>query len=139
MKKNPIVDALAKAVKGLQYVSETEAPLEPFLWEGNEEMDEKRVLKLAGAAKLILRSPRRPRQPPQLSLGVRNRLSTRESNMSIRPVQRLVRAKPAVEGAGVHLRRAFGFGNTADHLYLPMATVRAMFAQAAASPPDVVK
>ena len=34
--------------------------------------------------------------------------------MSIRPVARLVKAKPALEGAGVHLRRAFGFGNTAD-------------------------
>src|SRR5947208_3303527 len=34
--------------------------------------------------------------------------------MSIRPVQRLIRAKPAVEGAGVHLRRAFGFGNTSE-------------------------
>ena len=34
--------------------------------------------------------------------------------MSIRPVKRLVRARPAVEGAGVHLRRAFGFGNTSD-------------------------
>ncbi len=34
--------------------------------------------------------------------------------MSIRPVKRLVKAKPTVEGAGVHLRRAFGFGNTAD-------------------------
>jgi redox-sensitive bicupin YhaK (pirin superfamily) len=34
--------------------------------------------------------------------------------MSIRPVKRLARAKPAVEGAGVRLRRAFGFGNTSD-------------------------
>jgi len=34
--------------------------------------------------------------------------------MSIRPVKRLVKAKPALEGAGVHLRRAFGFGNTTD-------------------------
>ncbi len=34
--------------------------------------------------------------------------------MSLRPVQRLVRAKPAIEGAGVHLRRAFGFGHTSD-------------------------
>jgi redox-sensitive bicupin YhaK (pirin superfamily) len=34
--------------------------------------------------------------------------------MSIRPVKRLVRSRPAVEGAGVHLRRAFGFGNTSD-------------------------
>jgi redox-sensitive bicupin YhaK (pirin superfamily) len=34
--------------------------------------------------------------------------------MSIRPVKRVIKAKPAVEGAGVHLRRAFGFGNTED-------------------------
>ena len=34
--------------------------------------------------------------------------------MSIRPVQRLVKSKPTLEGAGVHLRRAFGFGNTSD-------------------------
>src|SRR5499426_498193 len=34
--------------------------------------------------------------------------------MSIRPVKRLIKSKPTMEGAGVHLRRAFGFGNTAD-------------------------
>ena len=34
--------------------------------------------------------------------------------MSIRPVKRLIQAKPTLEGAGVHLRRAFGFGNTKD-------------------------
>jgi len=34
--------------------------------------------------------------------------------MSLRPVKRLIKAKPAIEGAGVHLRRAFGFGNTSD-------------------------
>src|ERR1700709_2598115 len=34
--------------------------------------------------------------------------------MSIRPVKRLIRAKPTLEGAGVHLRRAFGFGNTSE-------------------------
>jgi len=34
--------------------------------------------------------------------------------MSIRPVKRMVKAKPAVEGAGVHLRRAFGFGATSE-------------------------
>jgi redox-sensitive bicupin YhaK (pirin superfamily) len=34
--------------------------------------------------------------------------------MSIRPVKRLLRAKPTTEGAGVHLRRVFGFGNTTD-------------------------
>jgi len=33
---------------------------------------------------------------------------------SVRPVKRLVKAKPTIEGAGVHLRRAFGFGNTSD-------------------------
>lgn len=32
--------------------------------------------------------------------------------MSIRPVKRIVSARPTVEGAGVHLRRAFGFGDT---------------------------
>src|SRR3982074_28543 len=34
--------------------------------------------------------------------------------MSLRPIKRLIKAKPALEGAGVHLRRAFGFGNTSD-------------------------
>ncbi len=34
--------------------------------------------------------------------------------MSIRPVKRLSKSKPTLEGAGVHLRRAFGFGNTSD-------------------------
>lgn len=34
--------------------------------------------------------------------------------MSLRPVKRLIRSKPTIEGAGVHLRRAFGFGNTSE-------------------------
>src|SRR5437588_669674 len=34
--------------------------------------------------------------------------------MSIRPVKRLIQSKPTREGAGVHLRRAFGFGNTSE-------------------------
>ncbi|MGH9430592.1 MAG: pirin family protein, partial [Terriglobia bacterium] len=34
--------------------------------------------------------------------------------MSLRPVKRLAISKPTLEGAGVHLRRAFGFGNTSD-------------------------
>ena len=34
--------------------------------------------------------------------------------MSIRPIKRVIEAKPVVEGAGVHLRRAFGFGETGD-------------------------
>src|SRR5215475_14875385 len=35
--------------------------------------------------------------------------------MSIRPVKKLITSKPTLEGAGVHLRRAFGFGQTADY------------------------
>ena len=34
--------------------------------------------------------------------------------MSTRPVKRMIRSKPTMEGAGVHLHRAFGFGNTSD-------------------------
>jgi hypothetical protein len=34
--------------------------------------------------------------------------------MSIRPVKQLIKSKPTLEGAGVHLRRAFGFGSTSD-------------------------
>ena len=34
--------------------------------------------------------------------------------MSIRPVKRVSQSQPVIEGAGVHLRRAFGFGNTSD-------------------------
>ena len=34
--------------------------------------------------------------------------------MSIRPVQRIVQSKPTIEGAGVKLHRAFGFGETTE-------------------------
>lgn len=34
--------------------------------------------------------------------------------MSIRPVKQVAEAQPTIEGAGVKLRRAFGFGNTSD-------------------------
>jgi len=34
--------------------------------------------------------------------------------VSIRPIKRVTQAQPAIEGAGVRLRRAFGFGNTND-------------------------
>lgn len=34
--------------------------------------------------------------------------------MSLRPVRKLIKSKPTREGAGVHLRRAFGFGNTSE-------------------------
>ena len=35
--------------------------------------------------------------------------------MSIRPVRKLITSKPTLEGAGAHLRRAFGFGETSDY------------------------
>jgi len=34
--------------------------------------------------------------------------------MSIRPIKRVLQAKPTIEGAGVRLRRAFGFGDTQE-------------------------
>ena len=34
--------------------------------------------------------------------------------MSIRPVKRIVQSQPTIEGAGVKLRRAFGFGDTQE-------------------------
>ena len=35
--------------------------------------------------------------------------------MSIRPVKRIVQSQPTTEGAGVRLRRAFGFGDPGEH------------------------
>lgn len=35
--------------------------------------------------------------------------------MSIRPVKRVIQSEPTLEGAGVRLRRAFGFGDTDDY------------------------
>ncbi|MCI0434361.1 MAG: pirin family protein [Gemmatimonadetes bacterium] len=35
--------------------------------------------------------------------------------MSIRPVKRIVESRPTIEGAGVRLRRAFGFGDTSEY------------------------
>ncbi len=34
--------------------------------------------------------------------------------MSLRPVKRITHSRPTLEGAGVRLDRAFGFGNTSD-------------------------
>jgi quercetin 2,3-dioxygenase len=34
--------------------------------------------------------------------------------MSLRPVKKIIQTKPAIEGAGVRLERAFGFGQTKD-------------------------
>ena len=57
-----------------------------------------------------------PRPAAQQNPTLHNTLGRITDNevMSLRPVKRLVKAQPAIEGAGVHLRRAFGFGNTED-------------------------
>ncbi|MGH9467344.1 MAG: pirin family protein [Terriglobales bacterium] len=34
--------------------------------------------------------------------------------MSLRPVKKIIQSKPTLEGAGVHLRRAFGWGSTGE-------------------------
>src|SRR5262249_4799289 len=47
--KNSIVDELRQASKGLVFVSETEAELEPFTWEGGGKLTKARLLQLAGA------------------------------------------------------------------------------------------
>ncbi len=49
MAKDPVLDALKKASKGLVFVSETDAPLEPFAWEGGGKLTKGRLLELAGA------------------------------------------------------------------------------------------
>ena len=51
-KKHPAVDALAKASKGLLFPSETDAPLEPFLWENaGDKLTKDKVRQLGGAPK----------------------------------------------------------------------------------------
>jgi hypothetical protein len=49
MNKTSVLDTLKKAAKGLLFESETESPLEPFLWKNGTTLDAKRLLKLAGA------------------------------------------------------------------------------------------
>src|SRR5919204_1348688 len=39
---------------------------------------------------------------------------TRKEIMSLRPVKQVIQTKPTIEGAGVKLQRAFGFGKTKD-------------------------
>jgi hypothetical protein len=50
-KKHPVVEALQKASKGLQFTSETEAGFDPFLWEGGGQLTRQRLLELAGVEK----------------------------------------------------------------------------------------
>ena len=48
MKKHPVLAALEKAVKGLVYVSETEAELEPVFWD-SATVSKAELFKAAGA------------------------------------------------------------------------------------------
>src|SRR5215831_16890696 len=50
-KKNSTLDVLKKAVKGLQYTSETEDKLEAFLWEDGDKLTDAHLLELAGEEK----------------------------------------------------------------------------------------
>jgi hypothetical protein len=51
MPKDAVLDALQKASKGLVFVSETDAPLEPFAWPNGGALTKDRLLELAGAEK----------------------------------------------------------------------------------------
>jgi hypothetical protein len=46
--KNPTLDVLQKAVKGLRYTSETDAPLEAFVWGEERSLTKKMILDLVG-------------------------------------------------------------------------------------------
>ncbi len=48
MKKDPVLDALKKASKGLLFPSETDAELVPFAWKDGETLTPERVLRLSG-------------------------------------------------------------------------------------------
>lgn len=45
----PVLPVLQKATEGLRYTSETDAPLEPFLWQDGAKLTKKHLLELAGA------------------------------------------------------------------------------------------
>jgi hypothetical protein len=49
MKKDPVLDALRRASKGLLFPSESEATLQPFVWKDSAALDAKRVVELAKA------------------------------------------------------------------------------------------
>src|ERR1043166_221327 len=52
---------------------------------------------------------------PNLWISDRATISAlRKTAMSLRPVKRIVQSQPTIEGAGVKLRRAFGFGDTGE-------------------------
>jgi hypothetical protein len=47
-KKNPVLDTLEKAAKGITIISESDAELEPFVWDDTGAIDKDRVLELSG-------------------------------------------------------------------------------------------
>jgi histidine triad (HIT) family protein len=47
-KKDPVVVALAKASKGLEFPSETDAPFAAFAWKGGDKLTDSHLLELAG-------------------------------------------------------------------------------------------
>jgi hypothetical protein len=49
VKQQSVEDALRKASKGLLFPSESDAPLEPFLWETGGNLTKDRIRELAGA------------------------------------------------------------------------------------------
>jgi len=44
--------------------------------------------------------------------------------MSLRPVKQIIQPKPTIEGAGVKLQRAFGFGKTKDFRFFLLDDLR---------------
>ncbi len=87
-KNHPAVGALAKASKGLLFPSETDAPLEPFLWENaGDKLTQDKVRRLAGAAKgaaveettldnLLFRAPEEDRRRfDKLAAAIKQQLS----------------------------------------------------------------
>src|SRR6202049_5055446 len=51
---------------------------------------------------------------PRRARSVTRRSRIRGAAMSIRPVKRIAQSRPTMEGAGVRLRRAFGFGDPSE-------------------------
>src|SRR4051812_44027109 len=47
-KKDPTAAALAKAAKGLEYPSESDAPFEAFAWKDGDKLTDAHLLELAG-------------------------------------------------------------------------------------------
>ena len=51
MNRDAVVDALKDACKGLVFISESDAALEPFQWNGVPDLNPEKIVARAGAAK----------------------------------------------------------------------------------------